>query len=45
MQKVGKDVLFISALNKENLEEFRKVVYEKVKEIHVTRFPYNNFLY
>ena len=45
MQKVGKDVLFISALNKENLEEFRKVVYEKVKEIHITRFPYNNFLY
>ena len=45
MQKVGKDVLFISALNKENLEEFRKVVYEKVKEIHFTRFPYNNFLY
>jgi len=45
MQKVGRDVLFISALNKENLEEFRKVVYEKVKEIHITRFPYNNFLY
>ena len=45
MQKMGRDVLFISALNKENLEEFRKVVYEKVKEIHITRFPYNNFLY
>ena len=45
MQKVGKDVLFISALNKENLEEFRKVVYEKVKEIHITRFPDNNFVY
>ena len=43
MQKMGRDVLFISALNKENLEEFRKVVYEKVKEIHITRFPYNNF--
>ncbi|MBT8259462.1 MAG: GTPase HflX [Bacteroidia bacterium] len=37
--------LFISALNKENLEEFRKVVYQAVREIHVTRFPYNNFLY
>ena len=45
MQRMGRDVLFISALNKENLEEFRKVVYEKVKEIHITRFPYNNFLY
>ena len=39
------DALFISALNKENLDEFRKVVYKKVREIHITRFPYNNFLY
>jgi GTP-binding protein HflX len=39
------DALFISALNKENLDEFRKVVYQKVREIHITRFPYNNFLY
>lgn len=45
MQQMGRDVLFISALNKDNLEEFRKIVYEKVKEIHITRFPYNNFLY
>ena len=45
MQRMGRDVLFISALNKNNLEEFRKVVYEKVKEIHITRFPFNNFLY
>lgn len=45
MHKVGNDVLFISALNKDNMEEFRKKVYEKVRKIHVTRFPYNNFLY
>lgn len=37
--------IFISALNKDNLEEFRKILYQKVREIHVTRFPYNNFLY
>lgn len=37
--------IFISALNKENLEEFRKIMYQKVRKIHVTRFPYNNFLY
>ena len=37
--------LFISALNKENLDEFRKRVYDEVRDIHVTRFPYNNFLY
>jgi GTP-binding protein HflX len=45
MNRLGDNVLFISALNKENLEEFRKKVYEAVREIHVTRFPYNNFLY
>jgi GTP-binding protein HflX len=43
--KVGDRALFISALNKENLEDFRKRVYEEVRDIHVTRFPYNNFLY
>ena len=35
----------ISALNKENLDEFRKRVYKEVREIHITRFPYNHFLY
>lgn len=45
MNKVGEDVLFISALNKKNLDEFREKVYNKVREIHITRFPYNNFLY
>jgi GTPase len=46
MSKIGKDkALFISAVNKENFETFREVVYEKVREIHVTRFPYNKFLY
>jgi len=37
--------IFISALTKDNLKEFRKTLYQKVREIHVTRFPYNNFLY
>lgn len=45
MNKMGDNVLFISATEKENLEEFRKKVYEAVREIHITRFPYNNFLY
>lgn len=43
--KLGDKVLFISALNKENMDEFRKRVYDAVRDIHVTRFPYNNFLY
>jgi len=45
MQRVGDRALFISALNKDNLDEFRKRVYDEVRDIHVTRFPYNNFLY
>ncbi|MDT0649391.1 GTPase HflX [Autumnicola edwardsiae] len=45
MNRLGEDVLFISALEKENIEDFRKKVYEAVRKIHITRFPYNNFLY
>src|SRR6056300_1127206 len=45
MNKVGDNALFISALNKENLEDFKKRVYDEVREIHITRFPYNHFLY
>lgn len=37
--------IFISARKEINLNELRKLLYEKVKEIHVTRFPYNNFLF
>lgn len=45
MNRIGDHALFISAINKENLEHFRKRVYKEVRNIHVTRFPYNNFLY
>jgi GTP-binding protein HflX len=46
MSNVGeKNALFISATNKENFEEFREKVYETVREIHISRFPYNKFLY
>jgi len=43
--KMENQCVFISALNKENLEEFKKKVFEEVKKIHITRFPYNDFLY
>lgn len=45
MSKIGNNALFISALNKENLEDFKKRVYDEVRQIHITRFPYNHFLY
>lgn len=46
MSKVGENnTIFISATEKENFEEFRQKVYEAVRQIHIMRFPYNNFLY
>lgn len=46
MHTVGEEnALFIAAINKENIEEFRERVYEAVRKIHITRFPYNKFLY
>lgn len=45
MKRMNGEAIFISALNKENLDNFRKKVYAEVRDIHVTRFPYNNFLY
>jgi GTP-binding protein HflX len=37
--------VFISAKTKENLEELQKLLYEEVKSIHITRYPYNDFLF
>lgn len=45
MAKMGENVIFISATEKENMADFRKKVYDRVREIHVERFPYNSFLY
>lgn len=46
MSNVGENnALFISATSKENYEEFREIIYEAVREIHISRFPYNKFLY
>ena len=45
MNKVGDSAVFISALDRGNLDAFRKQLYQVVRELHVTRFPYNNFLY
>jgi len=44
---VGKDreALFVSALKKTNINELKDLLYQKVKEIHVKRYPYNDFLY
>tara|TARA_R110002073_G_scaffold279026_1_gene442990 strand:+ start:255456 stop:256661 length:1206 start_codon:yes stop_codon:yes gene_type:complete len=45
MSKLDDNCIFISALNKENLDDFKEKVFEAVKKIHISRFPYNDFLY
>ena len=45
MARANNDAIFISALNKTHFEELRSLLYERIKELHVKRYPYNNFLY
>ncbi len=45
MSKKGENCIFISAKEKTNIEEFKSLLYTKAREIHTSRFPYNNFLY
>jgi GTP-binding protein HflX len=44
MAKRGK-AIFVSAMKKQNMDAFRDMLYEEVKQIHAKRFPYNNYLY
>ncbi len=44
-EALGHDVMFLSAKTKEGYDAFRRVMYERVKEFHVKRYPYNQFLY
>ena len=45
MSKLNIDSIFISALDKINFDELREILYDRVKAMHVKRYPYNNFLY
>ncbi|MCK9159551.1 MAG: GTPase HflX [Bacteroidaceae bacterium] len=45
MAKMEDNCLFISACNHTNLEELKDVLYKKVKQLHVQKYPYNDFLY
>ncbi|MDR2859655.1 MAG: GTPase HflX [Mediterranea sp.] len=44
-EKSNEDTIFISAREKSNLEEVKNLIYTRVKELHIQRFPYNDFLY
>ena len=45
MARMGNDCTFISARTGEEMDELRRLLYERVKEIHIQRYPYNDFLY
>ncbi len=45
MAKLGDDCFFISATKKQNITEFKNLLYKKVKELHVQKYPYNDFLF
>jgi len=45
MAKLNDNCIFISARNRENIDEFRESLYTKVRQLHVQKYPYNDFLY
>ena len=45
MARLGEDCIFISARNKENIDALRALMYERIKAIHIKRYPYNDFLF
>lgn len=45
MAKSHENCIFISAKEKENIEEFREMLYDRIREIHISRYPYDNLLY
>lgn len=45
MSKLNTPCLFISATNRENIEELKVTLYDMIKELHIKRYPYNNMLY
>jgi GTP-binding protein HflX len=45
MARYNENCIFISAKNKENIEELRNVLYRRIRELHVQKYPYNDFLY
>lgn len=45
MARLGEDCIFISAKNKDNIDALRALLYDRIKAIHVKRYPYNDFLF
>ena len=45
MGKLDKETIFISALDKINFDDLKELLYQRIKDLHIKRYPYNNFLY
>ena len=45
MARLGEDCIFISAKDKQNIDALRTLLYDRIKAIHVKRYPYNDFLF
>ncbi len=45
MAKLQNDCIFISAKNKDNIEALKELMYERIKAIHIQRYPYNDFMF
>ena len=45
LKKKYDKIFFMSALNKDDINNFRRDIYKEIRKIHITRFPYNAFLY
>ncbi len=45
MAKLGDDCFFVSATKKQNIAEFKDLLYKKVRNLHVQKYPYNDFLF
>lgn len=45
MARLGDDCIFISAKNKDNIDALRQLMYDRIKAIHIQRYPYNDFLF
>ena len=45
MARLGDDCIFISARERINIDELKDLMYKRVRELHVQKYPYNDFLY
>lgn len=45
MAKMGDDCIFISARERQNIDELKQLLYTRIKQLHVQKYPYNDFLF